>query len=134
MNQKEYYQANKDRWRKYYAEAKQDPTFLERKNNSVKAYYARLKDKVYDKLGRVCAHCGFSDERALQIDHVNGCGYEERKRCKSGAYLRRVLEDTEGKYQILCANCNWIKKADSELENSSIYTPKLRAELKEGLV
>lgn len=65
-------------------------------------------------LGGKCAKCGFTDPRALQIDHVNGGGSQERKRRGRSnaalAFLRQVREDTSGKYQLLCANCNWIKR------------------------
>jgi hypothetical protein len=62
-------------------------------------------------LGGACVRCGFDDERALQIDHVNGGGKREIAALASGSYgvLMRVLSGVSG-YQLLCANCNWIKK------------------------
>jgi hypothetical protein len=27
--------------------------------------------------------------------------------------LKKVLADTTGSYQLLCANCNWIKKSEN---------------------
>jgi ribosomal protein S27AE len=68
---------------------------------------------VLTKYGRKCAQCGFDNTRALQIDHVNNDGAAEKKvRHSIGevAYYKRVLADTSGKYQLLCANCNWIKR------------------------
>src|SRR5215472_10179014 len=41
-------------------------------------YGKKLKDKLLSKFGAKCATCGFSDVRALQLDHVNGDGWEER--------------------------------------------------------
>src|SRR6202021_2107201 len=95
------------------------------KNQSIRAYcrdcedalrltrLTALKEKVYDKLGHTCTRCGFDDKRALQIDHVYGGGNKEHKEIKSQhTFLKKVLEDTEGTYQILCANCNWIKRAE----------------------
>jgi len=58
-----------------------------------------------------CINCGFADERALQFDHINGDG---KKHPPGG--LTRVLfflknpEYTRNNIQILCANCNWIKR------------------------
>ena len=55
---------------------------------------------------------GCTDSRCLQIDHVFDTGNQERKEGKGTIYfLNKVLKDTEGLYQLLCANCNWIKKA-----------------------
>ena len=97
-------------WRKDY-ETKRCKQRLE------SGYFRKLNDemrkKVFIKLGDKCAWCGFSDPRALQIDHVNNDGYEERKKSKSANHymrMKRVLTDTNGRYQILCANCNFIKK------------------------
>lgn len=73
---------------------------------------ARLRKEVFDLLDGKCFACGFSDKRALQIDHVNGGGNKERKNHKSTyGYLKFVLKN-KGKYQILCANCNWIKREE----------------------
>ena len=70
-----------------------------------------LKTRVYHKLGDKCIRCGFSDKRALQIDHVNGGGNKEHAEVKNAAsFLKKVLADESGTYQILCANCNWIKR------------------------
>lgn len=78
----------------------------------------KLKDKVFEKLGRCCSKCGFSDVRALQIDHVNGGGTDEYEALNYNQekLIKRVLADTTGSYQILCANCNWIKR----MENSEL--------------
>lgn len=68
------------------------------------------RSKALDKLGRKCVQCGFSDERALHIDHVNNDGHEERKGTTAVQRYKLVVNDTEGRYQTLCANCNFIKK------------------------
>ena len=74
-----------------------------------------LKEQVYDKLGHVCCRCGFADKRALQIDHVFGGGNQEHAEIKNPhTYLKKVIADTEGQYQILCANCNWIKRMEQK--------------------
>lgn len=77
----------------------------------MREYHRRTRAKVLELFGNKCAHCGFSDHRALQIDHVNDDGWIERhKKFSSIVFLRRILkEGTEG-YQLLCANCNWIKR------------------------
>ena len=64
-------------------------------------------------LGNECVRCGFSDERALQIDHVHGGGRRERVEDKNAAsnLYKRVYANPEN-YQVLCSNCNWIKRAE----------------------
>lgn len=88
-----------------------------RQRASEKRYDAKQRERVMEKFGRRCAHCGFGDVRALQIDHVEGGGIHDRGRRRTGrwsTYLKRVADDTTGKYQLLCANCNWIKRAERE--------------------
>lgn len=73
------------------------------------------KKAVFDKLGNECSKCGVDDERCLQIDHVNGGGGKEWAILRSRTKLyKKVLEDTEGMYQTLCANCNWIKRYEND--------------------
>lgn len=65
-----------------------------------------------------CARCGFKDLRALQIDHINGGGKREITRFRDlqqyYSFLNKMeLEELRKKYQILCANCNWIKTSEN---------------------
>jgi len=66
--------------------------------------------KAITKLGGKCAICGFSDERALQIDHIKGGGIQDvKKHGNHYTMYKHILENPDG-YQVLCANCNWIKR------------------------
>lgn len=78
--------------------------------------HKELRSAVFDLLGRACRHCGFADERALQIDHIAGNGHEEIQRGHLVMY-RKILKNSVG-YQVLCANCNWIKRSENK-ENGS---------------
>ena len=69
-------------------------------------------------LGDKCIKCGFSDTRALQVDHINGGGSRERTEKGSRAgnnyyILKEIMCGKLGKYQLLCANCNWIKRSEN---------------------
>ena len=77
-------------------------------------YNHNLRQKVIDFLGGKCKKCGFKDVRALQIDHINGGGYQEMKNLSAKQRYRLVLTTTIGKYQLLCANCNWIKRFEDK--------------------
>lgn len=71
-------------------------------------YRSRIKLEAYSLLGDICCHCGQSDIRCLQIDHVNGDGH--KKRAEGGTLYLQVKAHPE-EHQILCANCNWVKRA-----------------------
>jgi hypothetical protein len=64
--------------------------------------------------GDVCFLCGFTDPRALQVDHINGGGHRERRAGLGtlSEQYRLVTErpdEARAKYQLLCANCNIVK-------------------------
>lgn len=83
-------------------------------------YIQSKKTLVITLLGSKCIRCGFDDVRALQIDHINGGGSKEVAIFSRSTYLNRVIKsikEKEGKYQLLCANCNWIKKSENHNEH-----------------
>lgn len=76
-----------------------------------------LKNKVFDILGRECVICGFDDMRALQIDHINGDGADDRRKIGRKKILFSIIknpDEAREKYQVLCANHNWIKRAENK--------------------
>src|SRR5271166_4160598 len=80
-------------------------------------YNKQLRERLLEELGSACVRCGFDDPRALQIDHVYGGGIDDKGRGPS-RYLRMLREQRDSPpgsrpYQLLCANCNWIKKHDN---------------------
>ncbi|CAK0755098.1 hypothetical protein CCP1ISM_50030 [Azospirillaceae bacterium] len=86
-----------------------------RKNND--KYNHNVRQRVVEILGGKCKRCGFQDIRALQIDHINGGGYKEIRKNSAKVRYRLVLESVqrkENKYQLLCANCNWIKRYENK--------------------
>lgn len=79
-------------------------------------------------LGGICSKCGFSDYRALQIDHINGQGSKELKRIQGAQYHNMVIRSVlnkENKYQLLCANCNWIKKVENNEVKNKLCTKSI---------
>lgn len=78
----------------------------------------QMKAELFKKLGNKCKRCGFSDTRALQIDHINGGGTKEHKAMTWYTFRNYLLNLPESElfknYQILCANCNWIKRHEEK--------------------
>lgn len=94
-----------------------------------------LRLEIIEMLGRRCESpdcrwrnddgtTGCTDVRALQIDHKHGGGSTELRAGRGAglAHLYRVRTDLKyaamtGRkspyYQLLCANCNWIKRSGS---------------------
>jgi len=61
-----------------------------------------------------CMRCGFSDMRALQFDHIDSDGSKHRKiKHAICLYLDIVRKRNSVPVQILCANCNWIKRHEN---------------------
>lgn len=74
-----------------------------------------------------CAKCGFDNIKALCIDHINGDGAKHRtdiqlekkqKEPVSGVrlydYLKKNNYPNNPPLQVLCQNCNMIKRVDNE--------------------
>lgn len=78
-------------------------------------HYERVHLRALRVIGDKCVHCDYSDERALQIDHIEGGGSEDRRKYKGVSYYYFILNNPDlSKYQILCANCNVIKRCEQE--------------------
>jgi len=79
---------------------------LKRKIEAFKHYSPKL----------VCSKCGFPDIRALSIDHVNGGGTKHRETDKvvgSDIYSWLRWHNYPEGFQVLCMNCQWIKKFEN---------------------
>ena len=75
------------------------------------------KQKLFDFLGGKCVCCGFKDMRALQLDHRMGAAVPFGHKDRGSDGLRRSL--LAGRYcvllfQLLCANCNSIKRDERQ--------------------
>lgn len=87
-------------------------------NGYSKNYTKKQRIQVIKLMGGKCVKCLFNDIRALQIDHINGGGSKERRAVGfSGTFYSNVINsfnNNENKYQLLCANCNWIKRFENK--------------------
>lgn len=73
------------------------------------------------ELGGKCEKCGFDDLRALQIDHINGDGYSDPYReMSTSAKFYQFVRENRDRFQLLCANCNTIKRIENA-ENGVNY-------------
>jgi hypothetical protein len=114
-----YYQTHKEQCKNCSKEW--DKNHLEHKRELSRKYQYNIKMEVFGLLGNKCVNpynqphpnwC--NDVRCLQVDHVNGGGIKEGKMFRSTySYYRMILEKIKvgsKDYQLLCANCNWIKR------------------------
>jgi hypothetical protein len=140
---REWYQKNKERAKKnsanYYAAHKvyylkkfkehriklrKNPLIKQKYKRSTKKWKLALKIRVLQHYSNgllTCAYCGYSDLRALSIDHVASNGAEHRKQLKNnkrgeGKCLYVWLEKNHFPpgYQVLCMNCQFIKRHTRE--------------------
>ena len=114
--------------------------YRKRNLNYNKKYYGKNREKImeahkkhrikvfteiFNLLGNQCVKCGMKDKRVLQIDHIEGGGYKHKKIKGCGmSYYEEILEsikNKENKYQLLCANCNFIEGIEKGYR-TSIWT------------
>jgi len=116
-NQPEYFrrwnQQNRERLRPYKAanmrryRAANPEKYAEQSRRAKE----RLRNKVFSVFGEVCVICGFSDKRALTLDHVLNNGAKEREEIgERGVYSRAIRPENRHEYQMLCMNCQFIKR------------------------
>jgi hypothetical protein len=139
---KEYYKNNKDefakRRRKYYEENKDEifagqKKYFQEHKKEIYAQRIRLttqkRTTIIEKLGGKCTRCGFTDIRALNIDHINDDGAKERIGYNNRMFYDKLLKMTDeelfSRYQVLCANCNSIKRLE-KLEQYKEYNANLK--------
>lgn len=99
------------RWRETYPDRKLEVERRWRAKGGGRDARQRRRKEARELLGGVCVRCGFSDPRALQIDHIHGGGNQERKHNHDSA-AARVIRGEVG-FQLLCANCNVIKRIEN---------------------
>jgi hypothetical protein len=93
------------------------PELVKYQRDYMRVKYPELRDAVIEKLGGKCALCGYdADRRAFQIDHIDGQGRKERRTIGWYKFFNQILVDTTN-YQLLCANCNYIKR----YTNNEVY-------------
>lgn len=121
-SQKRYRQNNKEKLvekNRRYRQANPESTRKQSAECNRKARQ-RIRRAIFALLGEVCINCGFNDVRALQVDHIKGGGTKERNTTNAPTvYYRRVLEVGKAEYQILCANCNQIKRIENNEHRQS---------------
>ena len=104
--------------RKYFREYRRINSSNNPKYDSdyIKKIYKEARLEALLVLGGKCTKCGFNDWRALQIDHINGGGCKHSERVSGPYLLKEVVRSYkagENKYQLLCANCNFIKRYEN---------------------
>jgi len=117
-------QENRNRYKKWYSDnlenarkmkrermreyRKQNPEKYRKQSRQAKS---KLKSKIFDMYGYSCVKCGFSNIKALTLDHINNDGAIDRKKHgERGVYLRALIPENKKEFQILCMNCQFIKR------------------------
>lgn len=89
--------------------------------------YTEHREKIiahYSGGSNQCASCCLADKRVLQIDHINNNGAQHRKEMGQLNSVWWIVKNNypEG-FQILCANCNYLKEVerrDTEFEKRNL--------------
>ena len=92
----------------------------------------RLRERKIEVLthygnGRLaCVRCGFTDLRALSIDHIEGRGNRHRQgklRTSASFYAWLKKNNYLGGYQTLCMNCQFIKRDENNEQGGYALEP-----------
>ena len=118
----EWYPTHKEIWRERWKRYISNLDNKEKRRIYVLEYVRNIRKGILERLGNKCVRCGVTDFRVLQVDHINGGGVRERRETRpigSRSYLHYLRNKLKSKksfleYQLLCANCNWIKRWENE--------------------
>jgi len=110
----------------YMHEYNKKPELKEKKRIAERIRRVKNRISLIKLLGDKCAQCGFADYRALQIDHIKGGGTKHRLLFPNNEqfvkYYLRHPEEATTIFQILCANCNFIKRySNNEVTHYDMY-------------
>jgi hypothetical protein len=75
----------------------------------------KRREYIFNVLGDKCQRCKFSDKRALQLDHINGRNGVKRlgNIDQRYSFIKKNLKEAKKIFQVLCANCNFIKREEN---------------------
>jgi hypothetical protein len=117
---RKWYYANLERARALKAENMRRYRAASREKYAARSRRAKrmLREKLLDTFGSRCVLCGFSDERALTLDHINNNGAEERSELgERGVYYRALKPEYQSEYRMLCMNCQFIARHEAGRQN-----------------
>ena len=133
-NHPEYVQRGKERTKLYRRKLRENPAIKDKFRLECKEWRKKLRHEVlshYSSGQFKCVKCGYSDMRALCLDHTNNDGAQHRKSLNPnengrhgnavGVYLDLKRRGFPEGYQILCHNCNRIKEVE-RYEQFTIYS------------
>jgi len=116
-----WYHNNKEKAKQYKQNNKQKVRMWTRH------YMNKFRKSLIQILGNKCSNTncliagGCTDIRCLQLDHINGGGRKELREFKNNIYRYRYYcnhpDEAKQKLQVLCANCNWIKRYENNETN-----------------
>lgn len=133
-NSKEYHQRyyleHKEQWkgyrqdeeerrvcgRNYYQKHREEVRERQRKYSQRRSKEIKIEVLThYGKGELACVKCGYSDTKALSLDHIDNTGAKERKQCRTTGwqfYLKLKNNGYPKGYQTLCMNCQWVKREE----------------------
>lgn len=117
---KRYYEAHREliKERSAIASKKRRERVGKRQIAEENRHYTQLRKRLvlthYGNGKLACVRCGFSNIRALSIDHINGGGCRGRKGFGGNYWYHWLIKNNYPQgYQTLCMNCNWIKRFEN---------------------
>jgi hypothetical protein len=113
--QQDWQKRHPDRWRQIHdrANAKYQRDRHDKALASRTRWHRRMRGELMAFLGGRCVTCGFDNPLALHVDHINDDGHLEGRNRYLGKVFKLMKTDRDEvrrRYQILCANCNEIKR------------------------
>jgi len=86
----------------------------EHRRQWLRGWIREIRQKAIQALGGACILCGYTDVRALEIDHIIPMRNAKRRMNQVSLFLAVIRGETDN-LQLLCANCHAIKTYDENI-------------------
>jgi 5-methylcytosine-specific restriction endonuclease McrA len=88
-------------------------TKREKNKYSQRKYLQSIRKQVIELLGGKCVNCGCDNFNALEINHINGGGNEEKRHIGGKQFYLNILSGRRPRndLEITCIVCNSLHKA-----------------------
>jgi len=75
----------------------------------------QARRNLLKEMGNRCVRCACAEYEALHIDHVHDDGHKTwGSRGGSRLLYFKIIRQQPDRFQLLCANCNWLKRLESK--------------------
>jgi len=125
LENKKHYDEYRKKWAREHIESRRETARKSVRKARIRALEMIARGKP------VCGNCGCDDVRLLEINHINGGGFQEWKKCPGSRFIDKINRGDRkiDDLNILCRVCNaqdYLERKYGKLPYTIIYDMKIK--------